>query len=290
VGSETLTARAPARPVPLGKAGISGLTLLGLLVVVAVGAPLISPYDPLKPSGLPFQAPSSAHWLGTNDIGQDILSELIWGSRVSLAIGVLAAVIGTALGAMVGLIAGFFGGRADALLMRTVDVVLVLPFLPLMIVLAAYVGPGIATLALVIGVLVWARPARVVRSVVLSQRSRDYVIAARALGAGEWSILRRHLASGIAPIVIAEFVQLASRAILLEAALAFLGLGDPVRKSWGTVLYYAQARGAFLSGSWPWWVVPPGLLIVATVLAFALVGLDLERYFNPRLRGRSAAS
>ncbi|GIW07676.1 MAG: hypothetical protein KatS3mg060_2481 [Dehalococcoidia bacterium] len=158
-----------------------------------------------------------------------------------------------------------------------------------MIVLAAYVGPGIATLAIVIGALVWARPARIIRSVVLTQRNRDYVTAARALGAGDWTILWRHVVSGVVPIVIAEFVQLASRAILLEAALAFLGLGDPVRKSWGAVLYYAQARGAFLSGSWPWWVVPPGLLIVITVLGFALVGLDLERYFNPRLRGRSAA-
>src|SRR5688572_13173711 len=166
----------------LGPVGWLGLAMLGTIVLASVFAPVVAPYDPTVTSGRPFEPPSTAHLLGTNDIGQDILSELIWGGRVSLAIGALAAIVGTAIGTLVGVLAGYFSGWSDALLMRLADVVLVVPFLPLMILLAAYVGPSIASLAVVIGLLVWARPGRVVRSLVLTHRSRDYVVAARALG------------------------------------------------------------------------------------------------------------
>jgi ABC-type dipeptide/oligopeptide/nickel transport system permease subunit len=155
-----------------------------------------------------------------------------------------------------------------------------------MIVLAAYVGPSVASLAIVIGVLVWARPARVIRSLVLSQRNLDFVTAARSLGARDRRILRLCIFPAVVSLALAEFVQLASRAILLEAALAFLGLGDPVQKSWGSVLFYAQARGALMSEAWLWWVLPPGLLITATVIGIALVGFGVERVFTPRLRAR----
>jgi ABC-type dipeptide/oligopeptide/nickel transport system permease subunit len=255
-------------------------------VAAAVFAPALAPYDPSVGTGRPFEPPTLAHWLGTNDIGQDILSELIWGARVSLAIGALAAVVGTTLGTLVGITAGYFAGWVDAALMRLTDVVLVIPFLPLMILLAAYVGPSVASLAVVIGLLVWARPARVVRSLVLSNRSRDYVVASRALGARHERILRLCILPSVVPLALAEFIQLASRAILLEAALAFLGLGDPVQKSWGSVLFYAQARGALLSPAWVWWVLPPGLLITSAVLGLALLGFGLERLTTPRLRQR----
>ena len=270
----------------LGPLGWVGVLLLASLAIVAVCAPWVAPYDPRVSTGRPFEPPSLAHLLGTNDVGYDLLSELIWGARVSLAIGLLAAVVSTTLGTGGGILAGYFRGRFDAVLMRTVDLVLVIPFLPLMILLAAYIGPSITTLAAVIGLLLWGRPARVVRSVALSQAAREYVIAARALGAGSARILRLHVLPAALSITIAEFVYLASRAILLETTLAFLGLGDPLQKSWGSVLFHAQARGAFLSGAWVWWVLPPGLLITASVLGFALVGFDLERVVNPRLRRR----
>jgi peptide/nickel transport system permease protein len=271
---------------PLGPVGWCGALLLLALALTSLLAPWIAPYDPRVASGRPFEAPSAEHWLGTNDIGQDLLSEMMWGGRVSLAIGLLAALVSTILGATVGVLGGYFRGWFDALLMRIVDLVLVIPFLPLMILLAAYLGPSIGSLATVIGLLLWARPARVVRSIALTQGARDHVTAARALGAGHSRILRLHVMPSALSILIAEFVYVASRAILLETTLAFLGLGDPVQKSWGSVLFYAQARGAFLSGAWLWWVLPPGLLITSAVLGFALVGFDMERIVNPRLRRR----
>jgi ABC-type dipeptide/oligopeptide/nickel transport system permease subunit len=266
-------------------AWIGGL-ILGLLLILALGAPWLSPYSPEARIGQPFQAPSSEHWLGTNDIGQDILSELIWGTRISLLIGTLSALLISFSGLLIGLVAGYWGGWADTVLMRLADVVLVLPFLPLSILLAAYLGPNLWNLILVLTLLGWARPARVVRSQVLTIQALPYVEAARACGATATHILRRHVLKAVVPLVAVQWVQAASSAILVEASLAFLGLGDPTQKSWGTILYYAQARSAFLTGAWVWWVLPPGLMIALAVFGFALIGLAFDEIANPRLRNK----
>jgi ABC-type dipeptide/oligopeptide/nickel transport system permease subunit len=256
------------------------------MLVLALGADFLAPYDPTKLTGAPFERPSSGHLLGTNDIGQDILSELIHGTRISLLIGVMAAGIAVVIGTTVGLVAGYYRGLPGQVLMRLVDVVLIIPFVPLMVLLAAYLGQNIWNLIVVIGLLIWARPARVIRSQVLSLAERDYVTAARAIGARGGHIVLRHLLPGVLSLALSQFVLATSSSILLEAALSFLGLGDPTHKSWGTVLYYAQARNAFLSGAWVWWVLPPGLMITASVLGFALVGFALEEALNPRLKAR----
>ncbi len=274
----------PSRRPALGPVGWLGLALLAALTLTAFFAPVLSPHNPEETVGDPFQAPSRAHPLGTNDIGQDILSELIYGARISLTIGFLAAGIAVGIGTTVGIVAGFLGGWADAALMRIVDLVLVIPFLPLMILLAAYLGPSYWNIIIVIGVLVWARPARVVRSQVLSVKSLDYVEAALALGSRSARVMLRHILPAVLPLALAQFILAASNAILIEASLSFLGLGDPTAKSWGSVLYYAQVRNAFLSGAWLWWVVPPGLLITAATLGFAFTGFALEAYLNPRVR------
>lgn len=274
-----------ARRFRFGAAGWAGILLLGVLVSAAVLAPLVSPYNPEETVADPFLAPSRAHLLGTNDIGQDILSELIYGARISLTVGFIAAALAIGIGTTVGIVAGFFGGRADAVLMRTVDLVLVIPFLPLMILLAAYLGPSYWNIIIVIGVLVWARPARVIRSQVLQVKSLDYVEAALALGGRPVRVMVRHVLPAVLPLALAQFILAASNAILIEASLAFLGLGDPTAKSWGTVLYYAQVRNAFLTGAWVWWVLPPGLLITAATLGFAFTGFALEERLNPRMRG-----
>lgn len=272
------------RRLRLGGAGIAGGTLLAVLIGLAILAPWVTPYNPEETTGDPFSPPSRAHLLGTNDVGQDLLSELIYGIRISMTIGFLAAAVAISIGTLVGIVAGYFGRWVDALLMRLVDIVLVIPFLPLMILLAAYLGPSFWNIILVIGVLVWARPARVLRAQVLVLRSLEFVDAARALGASSGRILRKHILPGVLSISLAQFILAASGAILIEASLSFLGLGDPTAKSWGSTLYYAQVRSAFLSGAWKWWVIPPGLLITAAVLGFAFTGFALEEALNPRLR------
>ncbi|MCX7839960.1 MAG: ABC transporter permease [Anaerolineae bacterium] len=266
---------------PLGWVGI---VLLMLMFALAIGAPWLAPYDPARLSGKPFEPPSPAHPLGTNDIGQDILSELIFGARVSLLIGVLSALIAIGIGTTVGLLAGFYRGIVGTILMRAVDVMLIIPVFPLMVLLAAYLGQSLWNLVAVIGLLGWARPARIIRSQVLSLVERDYVIAARAIGARDARIVVRHVLPGVLSLALAQFVMAASSAILTEAGLSFLGLGDPTQKSWGSILYYAQARNAFLSGAWAWWVLPPGLMIAVSVLGFALAGFALEDALNPQLR------
>ena len=263
-------------------AAVTGIFLIASLAFIAIFAEQLSPYDPTERVGRPFEAPSAAHPLGTNDIGQDILSELIFGARVSLLIGVTAALVTILIGTVVGLLAGYYP-RLGSILMRAVDVVLVLPFLPLLILLAAYLGRSMWNTVIIIGLLSWAGPARVIRSQVLSLARQDYVLAARAVGATHGYIIMRHILPLVLLIAVGQFVQATSSAILLEAALSFLGLGDPLQKSWGTVLYWAQVRGAFMTPAWRWWVLPPGLLIAASSLGFALIGFALEQRINPRL-------
>jgi len=264
--------------------GLIGGGALALIVVVAAAAPWLAPYDPHAQTGVPFASPSSAHLLGTDDVGHDLLSQLMYGARVSLLIGFLAAFISIFIGSAVGVVSGYFRGFIDATIMRAVDVVLALPFLPLLIVLAAFLGRGLATIIFVISAVTWAWPARVVRSQVLSVRERGDVQASRAMGARTTHLLLRHVLPSVSPLIIAQFVGAARFAILLEASLSFLGLGDPTTISWGTILYYASARGAFLTGAWLWWVVPTGLLIAIVVLGFAFVGFALEERADPRLR------
>ncbi len=253
-----------------------GVVILAVMAVVAVAAPLLAPYAPDARVGMPFSAPSPAHPLGTNDVGHDLLTHLIHGARTSLLVGTVAAGVATVIGTLVGLVAGFLGGWVDTVLMRLVDVVLSLPFLPLMIVVAAFVGAGLTTEIAVIAAVMWAGAARELRSQVLSLRERDHVRAAVAMGGSAPYVIGRHLLPGVAPLVVPQFVLAAKRAVLFEAALSFLGLGPAGRVSWGIMLFHAQRRSAFLTDAWLWWVVPPGLAIALTVVGFALVGYGLE--------------
>ena len=266
------------------KLGLFGLFLLLAFAVIAIFAPFISPYDPRLFVGRPFEPPSLRHILGTNDIGQDIFSEIAYGSRISLLIGISAALVSVFIGSMVGLVSGYSGKLVDSFLMRLVDIILVLPFLPLMILLAAYLGPSFLNVISVISALIWARPARVIRSQVLSIKARGYVEAGRSLGGSPSHIIFSHVLPGVLPLILAQLVQASNLSILIEAALSFLGLGDPLEKSWGSILYYANVRGAFLTGAWIWWVLPPGLCITVVVLGFTFTGYALEEAANPRLR------
>lgn len=280
----TIQKKKPKRENSSLVAGIFGGILLFLLVFTAIAAPWISPYDPSKRVAKPFQVPGAQYILGTNDIGQDIFSELIYGTRISLTVGVVAALVSILIGTTVGLIAGFYSRSFGRVIMRFVDVILTLPFLPMLILFAAYLGRSLLNTILVIGLLSWASTARIIRSQVIRLTSEDYVKAARAAGAGDAYIIFKHILPQVMMLAVGQFIQASSGAILLEASLSFLGLGDPLQKSWGGVLYWAQVRGAFLTPAWKWWVLPPGLLIGFASLGFALIGFSLERVINPRLK------
>lgn len=260
-----------------------GVAMLLGLILLAVFAPVVARHSPEIPSGPPYQAPNASHPLGTNDVGQDLYAQLLYGSRISLTIGLLAAVVAITIGLAVGLIAGYHRGRLDTILMRVVDLTLSFPFLVLVIVLAAFFGRGLLTTVGVIAAVIWARPARVLRSQVIKVREFQHVTSARAMGASTRRILGRHVLPRIAPMVAAQFVRAANIAVLLEASLSFLGLGDPSRVSWGTTLYFANARNAFLTDAWLWWIVPPGLALTTAILGFAFLGYAVEDWADPRL-------
>lgn len=261
-----------------------GVGLLALLVATALAAPWLAPYDPNARAGVPFDRPSAAHLLGTNDVGHDLLSELIYGARISLLAGIVAAAAATTLGLTVGVVAGYARGWVDTILMRMVDVMLALPVVPLTLVIGVFAGPGLTTQIVVIAAVIWAEIARELRAQVLSVRERDHVQALRAMGARAWYVLPRHILPAVAPLLVPQLALATKNAILLEASLSFLGLGDPTAKSWGTMLSLAHARSAFLTDAWLWWIIPPGVAIALTVLAFALLGYSVEERARPSLR------
>ncbi len=268
--------------------GVLGLVLVVGCVLVAIFAPLLAEHSPTAPSGRAFQPPSAAHPLGTNDVGQDLFAQLLFGARLSLVIGLGAAAIAVTIGIAVAVVAGYYRGLVETVLMRLVDLMLGFPFLVLVIVLAAFFGRGLGTTIGVIAVVLWARPARILRSQVLKLRELDHVTGARAMGATSTWVITRHIIPRITPLAAAQFVRAANVAVTLEAALAFLGLGDPNRTSWGTTLYFANARSAFLTDAWRWWILPPGLALTTVILGLAFVGYAVEDWADPRLRRPAA--
>jgi peptide/nickel transport system permease protein len=271
------------------KMGMVGLAMLLFFVLVAVFAPLITNPNGLNPTctctGRPFQPPSLHFPFGTDDLGRSVLTLTIFGARVSLLVGFLATLLSIVIGSVVGIVAGYFGRWTDAALMRITDWFLVIPFLPLAIVLASLLGRSLLIIVFVIGITSWPSTARIVRAQVLSVKTRPYVERARALGAGNWHLATRHILPNVGPIIFANTVLLVAIAILSEATLSFLGLGDPLNTSWGTILESAFSSGAAGSGDW-WWLVPPGIAIVLVVLAFTMCGYALDEILNPRLRRR----
>jgi peptide/nickel transport system permease protein len=265
------------------KRGLFGVVLLGLFTFLAVFGSLLAPEDP-HASGLSVLAgPSVSHPLGTTEAGADVLSQLMVGARVSIVVGFAAAIISAVLGAAVGLIGGYYGGLTDRLLDAFENWFLVIPQLPLMVVLARLLSPSLTVLILVIGLTSWAGTGRIVRSQVLTLKERAFVERARALGATDGYIIRTHILPNTLPLIFANTVLIVAVAILAEASLAFLGLGDPNSISWGTMLDDGFESGAPAAGAW-WYVVPPGLCITLLVLAVAVLGYLFEEYVNPRLR------
>ncbi len=268
---------------PLGKVGV--ILLIFVFVLSAFG-PIIFKFDPKQVATSAqelLQPPSAQHWLGTDELGRDVFRATLAGSRISLLVGLLATVISIVVGTVIGLAAGYYTSFWGSLLMRITDFFLVLPLLPLIIILAAIFRQSFIITILVIGLTSWPSTARIVRSQVLSLRERQFVERIRALGATDLRILGLHILPNVMPLIFANTVLVIAGSILSEATLAFLGLGDPVRVSWGTMLHFAFVSGAGGRGAW-WYLIPPGIGIVFVVLGFILTGHTLDSLLNPRLR------
>lgn len=273
---------------PLSKLGVA---ILVIFAIVAIGASLIAPYRPeeiIKDSSgswLANERPSLRFWLGTTDMARDIFSQLVYGTRTALIVGLLAALMVMLIGSVVGLVSGYFGDWVDQLIMRLVDVVFGVPFLPFAMVLVTVLGRGRWNIIMAISLLLWQTTCRVVRSQVLSLKTRPSIDAARSAGAGNLRIIFIHLAPNVYPISLLYGVFAVGWAILAEAGLSFLGFGDPKSYSWGRMLqesYYAQALS---QGAW-WWIFPPGICIILLVMAAYFVTFGVEEIVNPRLRKR----
>lgn len=263
----------------------AGVIIIVLLILIAVSAPFVSPYDPLKQNYdellLP---PSTQHWLGTDDLGRDMLSRIIYGSRYALLIGVAIVIIEMAIGVTLGLIAGFFGGFIDTAIMRFVDIMLSLPMLVLGLAIAGALGGGLLNVILAIGIIGWVQFSRLIRGEVLSVRISTFVEATRATGASNFRILIRHILPNTAASIIVLATLMIPDAILTSAALSFLGIGaQPPTPEWGLIL--SSGRN-YLSTAW-WIATFPGLAIMLTVLGFNFLGDGLRDALDPKLRGRT---
>lgn len=264
------------------KSALFALVLIVVLILIAIFAPLIAPYDPTKQSWSAVRkAPSLAHWFGTDEVGRDILSRIIFGTRASLSAGVISVGIAISIGVPLGLLAGYLGGKVDAILGRITDAMLAVPFLILAIALAAFLGPSLGNAMIAIGVTATPLFIRLTRGQTLSVVKEDYIEAARAVGNPGWRIALRHILPNVMPALLVQATLTIATAIIAEASLSFLGLGQqPPAPSWGSMLNAAQR---FLTNA-PWMAVWPGLAIFVTVLSFNLFGDGLRDALDPRTK------
>ena len=292
--------RAPAaedekQPVPARRRrrpgiGWLGVFFLAVFVGMAFFAPRLAGYRVTELAGEPLESPSAGHFLGTNLVGQDVASQIVYGARMSLFMAIVAGGLTVFAGALIGMIAGWAGGRTDAVLMRVVDLFLVIPSLPLLIVLGAYAGPSMTAIAVIVAATAWPPSARVIRSQVLSLRGRAHLQASVGFGARSTHVLRRHVMPEVGLIAAASFVGAAGRAVMIEAGLAFLGLGDPTRASWGRLMRDALDFDAlFNTSAWQWWLIPPAVCITFFLLGLTFLGVALEQRINPRLARHATA-
>jgi peptide/nickel transport system permease protein len=266
-----------------GKARI-GIVLLGLIILKALLAPLIAPHSPTSTDFTPYQNPSGSNWFGTTGNGQDVFSQIVYGARVSLLVGLVAGAVATLVAVTIGLVAGYRPGVVDEVLSFFTNLALVIPGLPLMIILAAYVpSRSIWTIVLVVAFTSWATGARVVRSQATSIRERDFVSSSVFSGEGLFRIVFREILPNMTSLVAGSFFSAATAAVMAEASLEFLGLGNPSTVSWGTILYYAQQQNSLLTGQWVL-VFAPGLMIALLAVSFTLINFGVDALSNPRLR------
>ncbi len=265
-----------------GKIGIGMITVV---VGVALLAPVIAPHDPWSYMGATLEPPSSSHFLGLNDTGQDIFSELIYGTRTTLITAVSIAIFSTVISLALGILSALKGGMIERFILRLIDVMLIIPVFLIAILAASFFRPGIILMIILLSVLLWPPGARIIRMQCLTILQSQHLTAAKNFGASTGYLIYKHLIPDLYPIIAANFIGVIRRAVFMEAGLAFLGVFDPALKSWGLMIHYA--RDYIFTGAWAWWLLPAGLAISFTILGFALVGYALESILDPRLRRQS---
>jgi peptide/nickel transport system permease protein len=276
------------RFIARSKLGMFGMIIFAACVVVALLAPVLAPYEPMQKHYdaseklMKLRPPSQEHLLGTTILGRDVFSQLLWGGRPALMIGLLTAIGVVLIGVNIGLIAGYYGGWIDNLLMRITDIFMGLPFLPFIIVVLSLTGRSLWTITLALVIIMWRSTARVIRSQVLSLRERSFVDAARVSGASSLKIIYVEIAPNIFPIALVNVVFALAWAIITEASIGFLGFGDPNVLSWGSIIYEAFASEMSYK-AW-WWVIPPGAAIMILVTAVYFIGRAYEEMIDPRLK------
>lgn len=264
--------------------GKVGTLFLAFALIMALGAPWICGFSPYASSGAPLAVPDRQHPMGTDDLGVDLMSQICHGMRISLLVGIGTALLAGLGGTLIGIWAGYSGGIVDRCCMRLIDTLMVLPDLPVMIVLAAFFGPSVGTIVCALAAFAWVFCARIVRSRVLSLKERRYIKAAETYGAGPLYLIRRHFLPEVFPLTAVAMIRLAGRAIVAEAGLSFLGLGDPTSRSLGLIIHHATSfDGIYYTDYWKWWLVYPWAALTLLVMALSFVARDLERLADPRL-------
>lgn len=272
---------------PLGKIGVILLCVFMVMAMASFFVPLIDPmYDPMTgidPDIKLSTGPSLTHWLGTDNVGRDILAQLLEGAKVAFVVGLSAAFFSIVIGTLVGMIAGYAGGLVDAFLMRIADIIMVLPSLVILLILASLFGQfNIWIIVFIIAVLRWPAVSRVIRSQTLSLKHRPFIEASRVAGASHVRIVLRHIMPNVLPLAFLYMTFRVTSAILVEAALSFLGFGDPSQVSWGMMLQWVWKSGHMFEA--PYWLIPPGLCISLLTLAFYMLGRAMDEVLDPRLR------
>jgi peptide/nickel transport system permease protein len=249
---------------------------------IALCAPLLTPFGPAEISGKPFQAPGNAHPLGTNDLGQDIFSQLLFGARITLLFGFCSALLSVSISTSIGIVIGYYGGLADEIVSRAIDIFMPIPMFPMLIVLTVFFSPGVLQISLLMGILGSIHGIRIIRSQVLSLSQTNFVEGARAIGASDFHIMSRHILPNIMPLVMVKFVSSSQHLLVMGVGLSFIGLWDTTTVDWGTMIQNSYSSGGMSLGLW-WWLLPPGIAVIGISLALAMIGYSLEEKFNPRV-------
>ena len=275
------------REIKQSNAGKGGLVILLVMVSMALLAPVIAPYDPSQQSSSSLLSPSLSHWLGTNHVGQDIWSRLVFGARTSLLVGFSVGILSTLLATIFGVSAALIGGFYDRIIMRVVDAFIVIPMVIVIILVAAYLKPSIVVLIFLLSLLSWQGGARVVRAQALSLKERGHIAAARSFGAHRFYIAWRHIVPDLGPILLVDFIYSIRRAVFMEAGLAFMGITDPTVVSWGMMM--RDALSFSYLNVWQWWLIPTGVALSLTIVGLTFIEYAAEPVIEPRLRGAGVA-